>query len=253
MSFTVQQTHEFDRALEDVTHLAHGGCRRDLRPISPARSRPAMLQRGGRLTLLSLAGVLACVTPPAPIGSGGGPGVLATEVHMTTAQIGIPESMRIEHAEIHAELERMTRMPGRIGTAAGELAAVLHRHFTREEQIALPPLSLLEPLARGEATSNMLAVLPMTDALRAELPRMLEEHKAIRAATMRLRDIARAERDAAAEHFADKLALHARSEEEMFYPAAVLVGDLVRARVPLAVRPHDSQSDESVRVDARVP
>ena len=38
---------------------------------------------------------------------------------------------------------------------------------------------------------------------------------------------------AAAHEFAElaaALALHAKSEEEIFYPAAVLVGDLVRAR-----------------------
>ena len=189
------------------------------------------MHRRRHLALLSLAGVFACVTPPAPRTTGD-PGVLSTKTHAASAQIGIPESMRIEHGEIHSELERITRMPGRIGTAARELATALHQHFAREEQIALPPLGLLEPLARGEFSSDMLTVLPMTDSLRAELPRMLDEHEVIRAATMRLRDIARAERDTAVERFADELALHARSEEEMFYPAAVLVGDLVRARAP---------------------
>ena len=150
---------------------------------------------------------------------------------MIATQLRIPESMQVEHAEIHSELDRITRMPGDIGLAARELAGVLHPHFLREEQIALPPLGLLAPLARGEHPSGMRDVLPMTDSLRLELPRMLEEHKAIRAATLRLRDVARAARDSTVEHFAEKLALHARSEEELFYPAAVLVGELVRARI----------------------
>jgi predicted Zn-dependent peptidase len=72
----------------------------------------------------------------------------------------------------------------------------------------------------------------MTDALREELPRMLAEHVAIRAATLRLGEVARAAGDTGVAHLAEKLALHAQSEEELFYPAAVLVGDLVRARVP---------------------
>jgi hypothetical protein len=61
---------------------------------------------------------------------------------------------------------------------------------------------------------------------------MLEEHEAIRAATMHLADIARAEGNTAVALLAEKLAMHARSEEEVFYPAAILVGDLVRARGP---------------------
>jgi hypothetical protein len=102
----------------------------------------------------------------------------------------------------------------------------------REEQIALPPLGLLQALARGEFTPEMRDVLPMTDSLRAELPRMLEEHKAIRAATERLGDAARAEKNAAVARLAEQLVMHARSEEEVFYPTAVLVGDVVRSRLP---------------------
>lgn len=150
---------------------------------------------------------------------------------MQTTQIGIPESIRVEHAEIHTELVNAAREPDPVGAAARDLAAVLHPHFVREEQIALPPLSLLAPLARGEATPAMRAVLPLTDSLRAELPRMLEEHVAIRAATTRMGEVARAEGNTQVARLAEKLALHARSEEVLFYPAAVLVGDLVRARV----------------------
>ena len=147
-----------------------------------------------------------------------------------TQPFEIPASMRAEHEEIHAALERATHAPGRVGEAARALAKVLHPHFVREEQIALPPLALLAPLARGEFTEAMRDVLPMTDALRAELPRMLEEHVAIRAATERLGEAARAERNTAVSRLAEQLAVHATSEEEMFYPAAVLVGDIVRGR-----------------------
>jgi hypothetical protein len=139
--------------------------------------------------------------------------------------------MRTEHAEIHNELVRATQAPGRVGRAARALAAVLHPHFEREEQIALPPLGLLAPLARGEFTPEMREVLPLTDSLRAELPRMLEEHKAIHAATLKLGEAARASGNASAARLAEGLRLHAQSEEELFYPAAVLVGDIVRMRV----------------------
>jgi hypothetical protein len=151
-------------------------------------------------------------------------------MHATT-QIGIPESMRSEHAEIHEELVRATKLPGAVGDAARTLATILHPHFVREEEIALPPLGLLAPLARGEFTAEMREVLTMTDALHAELPRMLEEHEGIRAATVRLGEVARAEHDERVAELARKLELHARSEEELFYPAAVLVGDVVRARL----------------------
>ena len=157
------------------------------------------------------------------------PGIAAAQ-HAAHASVppGIPASLRAEHQEIHARLEAAMKAPGATGRAARELAAVLHPHFQREEQIALPPLGLLGPLARGEFTAGMRAVLPLTDSLRAELPRMLEEHVAIHAATARLGDAARKENQVEEAELAEALALHARDEEEIFYPAAVLVGDLIR-------------------------
>lgn len=143
----------------------------------------------------------------------------------------LPASIRAEHREIHGALEAATKVTGRVGAAAKELATVLHPHFMREEQIALPPLALLAPLARGETPAGMREILPMTDSLRAEMPRMLEEHVVIRAATRNLGEVAKAEGNAAVAQLAEKLALHALSEEEILYPAAVLVGDLVRARL----------------------
>ena len=152
-----------------------------------------------------------------------------TPIH-TMERVTIPGSIRLEHDEIHAALDRATREPGPVGEAARSLAKVLHSHFEREEQIALPPLGLLAPLARGEFTPEMLDVLPMTDSLRAELPGMLSEHVAIRSATAKLDEVARAHGNLSVVRLAEELALHARSEEEILYPAAVLVGDLVRAR-----------------------
>jgi Hemerythrin HHE cation binding domain len=70
----------------------------------------------------------------------------------------------------------------------------------------------------------------MTDALKQELPRMLEEHRQIRAAVDSLKAAARAEGFTRYEQLADQLALHAQTEEEVLYPAAVLVGDIIRTR-----------------------
>lgn len=147
-----------------------------------------------------------------------------------TPAIRIPESLAREHREIHTSLLRATRLRGPVGAAARALAKVLDPHFVREEQIALPPLGLLAPLARGDDAKAMRAILPLTDSLRIELPRMLQEHQAIGAATARLAKAAAAAHNMSVARLAAALALHARSEEEMFYPAAVLVGDLVRAR-----------------------
>ena len=115
----------------------------------------------------------------------------------------------------------------RVGACIGQ---VLHPHFLREEEIALLPLGLLAPLAAGGEPPGAAEVLAMTDALRTELPQMVAEHVKIRAAVEALRAAVRADHQPRFEELADQLALHARMEEEVLYPAAVLVGDILRAR-----------------------
>jgi hypothetical protein len=153
-----------------------------------------------------------------------------THNRQENARMQIPEALRIEHEELHTALVRATELRGRVGDAAREVARVLHPHFAREEEIALPPLGLLQDLAQGRTTADMAAVLPLTDALKAELPQMLEEHRAIRAALEKLAAAARAEDQPEVARLAEQIMLHAKNEEQVTYPAAILVGEYVRMR-----------------------
>jgi iron-sulfur cluster repair protein YtfE (RIC family) len=133
---------------------------------------------------------------------------------------------------LHEVLARASKEGGELGSAAEELERALAPHFRREEQIATPPLGLLPELARENATAEMRVVLPMTDALERELPQMLKEHDGIRTAAAKFR--AAAEKAGRADYvrFSDELAAHARQEEEILYPAAILVGRYVKRTSP---------------------
>ena len=143
----------------------------------------------------------------------------------------IPQPLQQEHEELHDELRQATQAGGEVGDAAKTLAQLMHPHFVKEDEIALPPLALLSVLAEGEVTPAMAGVLELTDRLQAELPAMLAEHKTIVAALARLQQAAeRAGRDDIVE-FANKLTLHALTEEQVMYPAALLVGKYVRQQL----------------------
>lgn len=135
----------------------------------------------------------------------------------------IPASLKVEHEEIHAELGALTKTPGKVGEAARNVAAVLHPHFVKEEEYALPPLGLLATVARGTVTPSMRPVLAMTDRLKREMPEMLAEHRTVVAALEKLAEAGRAEARADAERFAEKLRVHAQTEEEVLYPAAMVL------------------------------
>lgn len=146
-------------------------------------------------------------------------------------KVSIPEPLKAEHAELHAELEAAISAGGRVGDAAKEVAQRLHPHFIREEEFALPPLGLLASLAKGDVEPGMASVLALTDKLEFELRDMLTEHKEIVAALGKLIAAAKVENKPEHARFAEKLTLHAQTEEEVLYPAALLIGRYVKLKL----------------------
>jgi hemerythrin HHE cation binding domain-containing protein len=136
----------------------------------------------------------------------------------------IPEALKVEHDELHAELSKAIRAGGKTGLAAKAVADLLHPHFLSEEEFALPPLGALSELAAGRLARDAGDALAMSERLRRELPRMLGEHEAIVAALRTLTRAAKAEKKPGIARFAEKLTLHAKSEEQVLYPAAILIG-----------------------------
>lgn len=143
----------------------------------------------------------------------------------------IPDSIRLEHEQLHAKLAEATHLPGRTGEAARALARVAHPHFLREDEYAIPPLALLGKLAQGHMTPDMAEILPLVARLKDELPLMVEEHRAITGALIQLGKAASDEGLPAWADFADELRHHAQMEEEIMYPAAILAGEYVKARL----------------------
>lgn len=140
----------------------------------------------------------------------------------------IPESLKIERAELHAEL--VTRQQRAVVWAKPRKKSqdACIRISCARKSSQLPPLSLLGALATGKLAPGMTDVLALTDRLEAELSGMLGEHKEIVAALGDLVAAAKAENMPKYTVFAQKLVLHARTEEEVFYPAAILVGRYVK-------------------------
>ena len=143
----------------------------------------------------------------------------------------VPTSVRLEHDALHKELADVSLEPGPVGEAARELARLMHPHFLREDEYAMPPLGLLARLARDEITPDMADAIPLIARLKAEMPLMIDEHRAIKGALRNLEELATTEGKPEIADFARRLRLHAQSEEEILYPAAILVGDVLKQRL----------------------
>ena len=59
-------------------------------------------------------------------------------------ELKIPESLELEHIELHEQLLNGIKEGGTIGEATKAVADVLHQLFEREEWYALPPSKAVE-------------------------------------------------------------------------------------------------------------
>jgi hypothetical protein len=153
----------------------------------------------------------------------------------------MPDSLRVEHEQLRADLEQAIRIGGRIGEAARALQSLLHPHLRREDDSLFLGLGLLHSVAQGKVTPGMHELVAKAEQLKRELPEMLAEHDQIRKALERLGQEATKEGRPQVAYFAAKLLHHARLEEEVLYPAAIVLGEYLKSLlVPAgASRSHD--------------
>lgn len=171
--------------------------------------------------------VLTCVASANDLGSS----KATNAIQEARKKLAVPSSIVAEHHELHATLEHLTTGSGKTAEAARAVAKVLQPHFEKEEQVALPPLGLLAQVSSGTVTRQMEYVIPLTDKLKTALPEMLKEHKAIAKELDKLHTAATTENNMEAIEFAAHLKQHVETEEQILYPAAVLVGQVIKEKL----------------------
>ena len=136
----------------------------------------------------------------------------------------VPVSLKSGHEAIQAGLKRAMAEPGVLGENARTIARIMSGHMLREEKFALRPLGLLKALARGETPAELAEMVKLAQALRIEMPQMIDEHRQIAQALHALAGNAEAAGKPEYVALAEEMLLHAHIEEDVLYPAAVLIG-----------------------------
>lgn len=142
-----------------------------------------------------------------------------------------PASLEEEHKEIHEKLEKIVSSSGDTANMAKQVQSIMQPHFEKEEQLSIPVLGALQPYVNGtltEETRNQ--VIKISQQFKQEYPSMLEEHKQIVAALDNLENIAMKENRQDVISFIAELKSHAMNEEQVTYPATMVVGELLELK-----------------------
>ncbi|OYW25185.1 MAG: hypothetical protein B7Z55_00080 [Planctomycetales bacterium 12-60-4] len=145
-------------------------------------------------------------------------------------ELQMPDSLRARHEAFHAEFVQATQEDGKVGDAARMIETLGTTHFAKAKD-AFAPLGLLPQLAEHKLTPAMRDAIQKAEKLRAGLPKTHGEHRQLLAGLNRLAEAAQEEGKMGYVRFAERLTLHIQEEEELLYPAVLVVGDYVKLRL----------------------
>ena len=143
-----------------------------------------------------------------------------------------PKSLEEEHEEIMQSLRQSANLSDGTGKAVKELLETLEPHFEKEERVAMPILGALTELVSGNKIANLREIAESQGALLREYESMFEEHAALKKFIERAVEEARKEKHEEVAEMLGALAHHAKVEEEVLYPAALLAGTLAKCLMP---------------------
>lgn len=174
--------------------------------------------------LLLLAIVAGVVTPAARLAQPASAGDRPQE-----DALKVPESLRLRHEAFVAEFTRATKDPGKVGDAARSIEKLAVAHFAKGKEV-FKPLGLLPILAEGQVPPGHAKAREIAASLRENLPQIRREHRDLIAGLKKLAAAAKEESKPEYAAFAEQLILHIREEEEVFYPAVLLVGETLKQK-----------------------
>lgn len=140
----------------------------------------------------------------------------------------VPSSIKNEHEFLLDQVKSFALFQDSTGAVAIKLAELMQHHFKEEEDFVLPPLGLLPFIADGKIPQQREEIIRLTEKLKSQLAHLNAEHQFIIAFTHELSQAAAQENHPEIRAFENALHKHAQTEEEIYFPAALLVGDYLK-------------------------
>ncbi len=176
-----------------------------------------------RCRILSIAAVVAAAA--AALGS------LPTSAQTAARAHEIPQSFVVAHQETLDQLAAIGKRRTRTGMIARQAIGALKKHFEREEEYILPPLTLAPALANGHVTPDMKWAVDMADRIKADRETIFTEHTVITEWMNELAAAAEKSHEADVIAFARGAVADSLNDTEVNEPMAIVIGEYIRAKL----------------------
>ena len=142
----------------------------------------------------------------------------------------VPSSIKETHASLLEQIHKITLYNDSSTPIALKLEELMLHHFKEEENFILPPLGLLPSLANGKLPEESKDIILLCEKMKVQMDHMSVEHQMIKVHIDELKQVSKKENLAEIIEFEKEVIKHAISEEEVFFPAAILVGEYLKLK-----------------------
>jgi hypothetical protein len=144
----------------------------------------------------------------------------------------IPMLLRLQHEDTVQQALTLVDSPAPVGPEARKLLDLVQPYLTYQEQVVLPPLTLLPAIAAtGNVTPDMAWALPMITREQAERGQTAEAYERITGQLVVLFSAADQANDAPARKAAQTITANMFSERELVEPTVAVMGDYMRDKL----------------------
>ena len=143
-------------------------------------------------------------------------------------KLKVPKSIIHGHANIILELNDVLAVGGEIAEKAKQLKDAMVPHFKKEEEYALPPLGLLLAFSEEKWEINAEEAIKMAENLELRLAEMTHDHSNIMDLLNELKSLGEEKHNHVVKMFVKTLTLHIEMEDEVLYPATILIGNYLK-------------------------
>jgi len=155
----------------------------------------------------------------------------------------LPASIKNEHESLLKQVRTVSQYEDSTGMVARKLLELMEHHFNEEENYVLPPLGLLESIANDQLPKESKEVAMMIEYFKTQRQHLSAEHQMI-AAHLKEMSNAAAIDSHDIKRFIQEVEDHAALEEEVLFPAAILIGDYLIIKLK-------SETESEKNIDAK--
>ena len=142
----------------------------------------------------------------------------------------VPHFIKEEHEHLLGELKKLTLTKDSTGRVAARTREFMQHHFQEEEDYVLPPLQTLPSLASEIIPEHSAEIIRLTEKLRSQLTHMNAEHQMIMAHLSELKQAAAYDNHPDITWLEEQIYKHAKAEEEVYFPAAIVIGGYLKQK-----------------------